>query len=43
MSLQEIKYTIADHVHAAICAIEAGFDCVEIVRLMMGSDCFPDN
>ncbi|KAL2060621.1 hypothetical protein VTL71DRAFT_9262 [Oculimacula yallundae] len=30
MSLQEIKDTVADHVHAAICAIEAGFDCVEI-------------
>lgn len=32
MSLQEIKDTVGDHVHAAICAIEAGFDCVEIVR-----------
>ncbi|KAK0114127.1 hypothetical protein ONS95_013629 [Cadophora gregata] len=31
MSLQEIKDTIEDHVHAAICAIEAGFNCVEIV------------
>ncbi|PVH84038.1 NADH-flavin oxidoreductase/NADH oxidase [Cadophora sp. DSE1049] len=30
MSLREIKDTIEDHVHAAICAIEAGFDCVEI-------------
>ncbi|WYZ37701.1 hypothetical protein EsH8_II_001207 [Colletotrichum jinshuiense] len=31
MTLQDIKDTIDDHVHAAKCAIEAGFDCVEIV------------
>ncbi|KAI9042109.1 alkene reductase [Aspergillus affinis] len=30
MTLQDIKDTIDDHVHAAKCAIEAGFDCVEI-------------
>ncbi|TQN68366.1 Flavin oxidoreductase hxnT, partial [Colletotrichum shisoi] len=28
---QDIRDTIDDHVHAAKCAIEAGFDCVEIV------------
>ncbi|OBR07022.1 LOW QUALITY PROTEIN: NADH-flavin oxidoreductase/NADH oxidase [Colletotrichum higginsianum IMI 349063] len=33
MTLQDIKDTIDDHVHAAKCAIEAGFDCVEIVTL----------
>ncbi|KAJ5188133.1 hypothetical protein N7491_004458 [Penicillium cf. griseofulvum] len=27
MTLQDIKDTIDDHVHAAKCAIEAGFDC----------------
>lgn len=32
MTLQDIKDTVDDHVHAAKCAIEAGFDCVEIVR-----------
>ena len=31
MTLQDIQDTIDDHVHAAKCAIEAGFDCVEIV------------
>ncbi|GKT55870.1 putative NADH-flavin oxidoreductase/NADH oxidase [Colletotrichum tofieldiae] len=31
MTLQDIKDTINDYVHAAKCAIEAGFDCVEIV------------
>lgn len=31
MTLLDIRETIDDHVHAAICAIEAGFDCVEIV------------
>ncbi|GKT52417.1 flavin oxidoreductase hxnT [Colletotrichum spaethianum] len=31
MTLQDIKDTIDDYVHAAKCAIEAGFDCVEIV------------
>lgn len=31
MSLEDIQVTIDDHVHAAKCAIEAGFDCVEIV------------
>ncbi|KAL1800716.1 hypothetical protein ACET3X_001058 [Alternaria dauci] len=30
MTLQDIKDTVDDHVHAARCAIEAGFDCVEI-------------
>ncbi|KAK6217044.1 NADH-flavin oxidoreductase/NADH oxidase [Colletotrichum tabaci] len=30
MTLQDIRDTIDDHVHAAKCAIEAGFDCVEI-------------
>ncbi|KAJ0164336.1 putative 12-oxophytodienoate reductase 5 [Colletotrichum tanaceti] len=30
MDLQDIKDTIDDFVHAAKCAIEAGFDCVEI-------------
>lgn len=30
MTLEDIKDTIDDHVHAAKCAIEAGFDCVEI-------------
>ena len=33
MSLEDIRVTIEDHVHAAKCAIEAGFDAVEIVRL----------
>ena len=33
MTLEDIKVTIEDHVHAAKCAIEAGFDCVEIVRV----------
>jgi 2,4-dienoyl-CoA reductase-like NADH-dependent reductase (Old Yellow Enzyme family) len=33
MSLEDISVTIEDHVHAAKCAIEAGFDAVEIVRL----------
>lgn len=31
MSLEDIRVTIEDHVHAAKCAIEAGFDAVEIV------------
>lgn len=31
MTVQEINETIEDYVHAAKCAIEAGFDCVEIV------------
>lgn len=31
MTLQDIKDTVDDYVHAAKCAIEAGFDCVEIV------------
>lgn len=31
MTLDDIKVTIEDHVHAAKCAIEAGFDGVEIV------------
>jgi N-ethylmaleimide reductase len=31
MSVEEIQVTIEDHVHAAKCAIEAGFDVVEIV------------
>jgi N-ethylmaleimide reductase len=33
MCLEDIRVTIEDHVHAAKCAIEAGFDAVEIVRL----------
>lgn len=31
MTLQDIKDTVDDFVHAAKCAIKAGFDCVEIV------------
>jgi len=31
MTLEDINDTIADHVHSAKCAIEAGFDGVEIV------------
>lgn len=31
MTLEDIEDTIADHVHSAKCAIEAGFDGVEIV------------
>lgn len=31
MTLQDIRDTVDDHVHAAKCAVEAGFDCVEIV------------
>lgn len=31
MTLDEIKVTVKDHAHAAKCAIEAGFDGVEIV------------
>lgn len=31
MSLQDIMDTVDDCTHAAKCAIEAGFDCVEIV------------
>jgi N-ethylmaleimide reductase len=31
MTLEDIAVTIEDHVHAAKCAIEAGFDTVEIV------------
>lgn len=33
MTVAEIKDTIKDHVHAAKCAIDAGFDCVEIVSI----------
>jgi N-ethylmaleimide reductase len=33
MSLEDIRITIEDHVHAAKCAVEAGFDVVEIVFL----------
>jgi 2,4-dienoyl-CoA reductase-like NADH-dependent reductase (Old Yellow Enzyme family) len=32
MTLDDIKETIDDHVHAAKCAIEARFDAVEIVK-----------
>jgi N-ethylmaleimide reductase len=32
MTLEDIAVTIDEHVHAAKCAIEAGFDAVEIVR-----------
>jgi 2,4-dienoyl-CoA reductase-like NADH-dependent reductase (Old Yellow Enzyme family) len=35
MSLEDIRVTIEDHVHAAKCAIEAGFDAIEIVRLSL--------
>lgn len=35
MSVEDIRVTIEDHVHAAKCAIEAGFDAVEIVRLSL--------
>ena len=31
MTQEDINDTIADHVHSAKCAIEAGFDGVEIV------------
>jgi N-ethylmaleimide reductase len=31
MTLEDIAVTIEDHVHAAKCAIKAGFDAVEIV------------
>jgi 2,4-dienoyl-CoA reductase-like NADH-dependent reductase (Old Yellow Enzyme family) len=31
MMIEDIRITIEDHVHAAKCAIEAGFDAVEIV------------
>jgi len=31
MTVEDIKVTIEDHIHAAKCAIEAGFDAVEIV------------
>jgi N-ethylmaleimide reductase len=30
MTISEIKTTIEEHVHAAKCALEAGFDVVEI-------------
>ncbi|KAE9366722.1 FMN-linked oxidoreductase [Stipitochalara longipes BDJ] len=30
MSVEDIRVTIEDHVHAAKCAVEAGFDAVEI-------------
>jgi 2,4-dienoyl-CoA reductase-like NADH-dependent reductase (Old Yellow Enzyme family) len=33
MTLQDIEDAIADHVHSAKCAIEAGFDGVEIVSI----------
>jgi N-ethylmaleimide reductase len=33
MSIEDIRVAIEDHVHAAKCAVEAGFDAVEIVRL----------
>jgi N-ethylmaleimide reductase len=31
MTLEDIAVTIDDHVHAAKCAVQAGFDAVEIV------------
>jgi N-ethylmaleimide reductase len=31
MSGEDIRVTIDDHVHAAKCAVKAGFDVVEIV------------
>jgi len=31
MTIEDINVTIEDHVHAAKCGIEAGFDAVEIV------------
>jgi 2,4-dienoyl-CoA reductase-like NADH-dependent reductase (Old Yellow Enzyme family) len=33
MTEDEVEETIKEHVHAAKCAVEAGFDCVEIVPL----------
>ncbi len=38
MTLEDIKVTIEDHVHAARCAIEAGFDAVEIVSFFGSRD-----
>ena len=35
MTLEDIKETIDDHVRAAKCAIEAGFDAVEIVSSVL--------
>jgi N-ethylmaleimide reductase len=37
MSFEDIRVTIEDHVHAAKCGIEAGFDVVEIVLLPLPS------
>lgn len=34
MNLEDIRVTIEDHIHAAKCAVEAGFDVVEIVMLL---------
>lgn len=31
MTISEIQVTVQEHVHAAKCALEAGFDAVEIV------------
>ncbi len=36
MTLEDIRVTIEDHVHAAKCAIAAGFDGVEIVSYSIG-------
>ena len=33
MTIKDIETTIKDYVHAAKCAMEAGFDGVEVVRL----------
>jgi 2,4-dienoyl-CoA reductase-like NADH-dependent reductase (Old Yellow Enzyme family) len=35
MTIQDIKDTISDYVHAAKCAISAGFDGVEIVTNLL--------
>jgi hypothetical protein len=35
MSIEDIMVTIEDHVHAAKCAVKAGFDAIEIVRFSL--------
>ena len=37
MTSNDISVTVAEFVHAAKCAIEAGFDGVEIVTLLTGT------
>lgn len=41
MTIEDIDITIKDYVHAAKCAMEAGFDGVEVVSLFRFS-VFPD-